>query len=121
MHRGRLLAVIVWAAIGAGPALASDAGSAPGPLELLDLDLEGLSEVEPRVDCSDGRPDQDCLSGRQGSDQVSQQCGGISVLFGAGSCSVHCGEGYYACGKCGWGGFAMCTCRSNYTCDPYRP
>jgi hypothetical protein len=77
--------------------------------------------VLPAVDCTGGRPDADCLSGRLGSTQATQICGGIASVLGAGQCSVTCGPGFYACGKCGWGGFASCTCRSNFTCDPYRP
>ncbi|HEX5043316.1 MAG TPA: hypothetical protein VFV75_10450 [Candidatus Polarisedimenticolaceae bacterium] len=79
------------------------------------------AEVQPMVDCSDQRPDDDCLSGRLGADQVMQACNGIGPLFGAGSCSTHCQVGYYACGRCGFGGFAACTCRENFSCDPYRP
>ena len=76
---------------------------------------------QPNVDCTDGRPDDDCLSGRLGATQTSQTCGGVAAIFGAGSCSVTCGPGTYACGKCGWGGFAQCTCRQNFTCHPHLP
>jgi hypothetical protein len=133
MVRRRIVVGIcgVFLALGFGAAVAvaaeSEGEEAPTEpvLELPELEVrsgdDGELEVEPQVDCSDGRPDEDCLSGRLGSDQVNQQCAGIAVMFGAGSCSVHCREGYYACGKCGFGGFAMCTCRENFSCHPHAP
>ena len=85
------------------------------------LDLEPDASVQPAVDCSDGRPDRDCLSGRLGADMAAQTCNGVATIFSAGNCSVHCTDGFYACGKCGFGGFAMCTCRQNFTCNPNAP
>ena len=115
------LASVTWAA-----SPGEEEGSDDAVTEALVLDLGGgdpgdSEDVQPSVDCSDGRPDRDCLSGRLGADRTTQQCGGISIFFGVSSCSVHCGNGYYACGKCGWGGFAMCTCRENFSCHPNRP
>lgn len=107
-----------------GLAMGAAWGEATAETEIV-LDLGGEAELEgeaqPMVDCSDERPDDDCLSGRLGADQVMQACNGIGPLFGVGNCSTHCQVGYYACGRCGFGGFAACTCRENFTCDPYRP
>ena len=121
MDRRRLLAGVVSVLlVGMGAVQAQDIPS--GELELLiHLEVEGDATEQPSVDCSDGRPDRDCLSGRLGSDQTTQTCNGLATVFGAGNCMVHCRDGYYACGKCGFAGFAMCTCRENFTCNPYTP
>ncbi len=126
--RGRTLLtgmLVLGVAMGAawGKAPADNAVRSDSQAEIvLDLgDGEAGEDVQPTVDCSDERPDDDCLSGRIGADMVSQTCNGIATLFGAGNCSTHCNVGYYACGKCGIGGFAKCTCRENFTCNPYAP
>ena len=105
-----------------GVAMGAARGKAPADDSVRsDSQAEIVLDVQPTVDCSDERPDDDCLSGRIGADMVSQTCNGIATLFGAGNCSTHCNVGYYACGKCGIGGFAKCTCRENFTCNPYAP
>jgi hypothetical protein len=114
--------LVLLAAAGAVWAQEPDAtGTTPETEIVLDLGGEEGAGVQPMVDCSDERPDDDCLSGRIGSDQVTQACNGIGALFGGGNCSTHCQVGYYACGKCGVGGFAKCTCRENFTCNTYAP
>jgi len=121
--RGRTLltgVLVLLAAVGAPRAQEGGDGETTQRTEA-EIVLDLGDPVQPTVDCSDERPDDDCLSGRIGSDQVSQTCNGIGPLFGAGNCSTHCQVGYYACGKCGIGGFAKCTCRENFTCDPYAP
>ena len=120
--RGRTLLagmLVSLAAAGVARARETTEGSALQASETIVWDLSG--GVVPMVDCSDGRPDDDCLSGRLGSDQVTQTCNGIATLLGAGTCSTHCHVGYYACGKCGIGGCASCTCRQNFTCNPHAP
>ena len=121
MDRRTLLVGMVSLVLTLAGAGAAHGEEAAPVLDLLEPDPSEGREVEPAVDCSDGRPDRDCLSGRLGADQASQTCNGFVTFFGAGNCSVHCGDGYYACGKCGFGGFAMCTCRANFTCNPYAP
>ena len=126
-RRRRLAGIVLLLLTVTGAARAREAVSeevASADLDRL-LDLESELESEeanrPAVDCSDGRPDRDCLSGRLGADQTTQTCNGLATVFGAGNCQVHCREDYYACGKCGFAGFAMCTCRENFTCNPYAP
>jgi hypothetical protein len=117
------MAMLVLAAA-AGVARAQEdapAGETTTPADDGEIVLDLGDRVLPRVDCSDERPDDDCLSGRLGADSVTQACNGIGPLFGGGNCSTHCQVGYYACGKCGIGGFAKCTCRENFTCNPNAP
>ena len=126
MVRPRLLVWVGCAALAlAAPVRAEQAavpvGESESFVDLLELEGEDGGEAQPSVDCSDGRPDRDCLSGRLGATQAAQTCNGIAALFSAGNCSVHCSDGFYACGKCGFGGFAMCTCRQDFTCNPYAP
>ena len=120
--RGRTLltgVLVLLAAAGAARGMEVTDGTGMEATEAIELDLgDGTA---PMVDCSDRRPDQDCLSGRLGADQVTQACNGIGPIFGQGTCSTHCQPGYYACGKCGLGGFASCTCRENFTCNPHAP
>jgi len=121
--RGRTLltgTLVLLAAAGVARAQEEGTGEDATPTAETEIVLD-LGVVQPRVDCSDERPDDDCLSGRMGADQVTQFCNGLGPLFGGGNCSTHCQVGYYACGKCGIGGFAQCTCRENFTCNPNAP
>ena len=121
--RGRTLltgTLVLLAAMGAARATEPIDGETT-PLDEAEVVLDLGDPVQPMVDCSDERPDDDCMSGRLGADQVTQTCNGIATLLGAGNCSTHCQVGYYACGKCGIGGFASCTCRQNFTCNPHAP
>jgi hypothetical protein len=125
--RGKTLwtgVLVLLAAVGAVAArepVEDETQTLPEAEIVLDLGPDAGPEMQPMVDCSDERPDDDCLSGRLGSDQATQACNGIGPLFGSGNCSVHCAVGYYACGRCGLGGLAKCTCRENFTCNPYAP
>ena len=126
MVRRRLLVWVVCAVLAlAWPVRAEEAAPAVHErepiLDLIEQEIEEGGEAQPMVDCSDGRPDRDCRSARWGATQATQTCNVLAAIFSSGNCSVHCSDGFYACGKCGFGGFAMCTCRESFTCNPHAP